>query len=68
MRNDVNNILIFRLNKLNVEEQIVANDTKFTDENSYLTIEEFSRRLNVAVDNDSTKNLFRIFVKVWNGC
>ncbi|XP_065084772.1 lysophosphatidylcholine acyltransferase isoform X2 [Ochlerotatus camptorhynchus] len=51
------------LNKLHIEEQILADDTKFTDENSYLTIEEFSRRLNVAVDNDSTKKLFRIFVK-----
>ncbi|KAL9705403.1 hypothetical protein quinque_008921 [Culex quinquefasciatus] len=51
------------LNKLNVEEQVVAGGGSFTDDNSYLTIEEFGQRLNVAADDESTKKLFRIFVK-----
>ncbi|XP_039438291.1 lysophosphatidylcholine acyltransferase isoform X2 [Culex pipiens pallens] len=51
------------LNKLNVEEQVVAGGGSFTDDNSYLTIEEFGKRLNVAADDESTKKLFRIFVK-----
>ncbi|KAL9695541.1 hypothetical protein quinque_014826 [Culex quinquefasciatus] len=51
------------LNKLNVEEQVVAGGGSFTDDNSYLTIEEFGQRLKVAADDESTKKLFRIFVK-----
>lgn len=51
------------LNKLNVEEQVVAAGARFTDDNSFLTIEEFAQRLNVAADDESTKKLFRIFVK-----
>lgn len=53
-----------RLNKLNVEEQVVAGGGSFTDDNSYLTIEEFGQRLKVAAEDESTKKLFRIFVKV----
>ncbi|XP_055526239.1 lysophosphatidylcholine acyltransferase isoform X1 [Wyeomyia smithii] len=51
------------LNKLNIEEQIVADEAKFTDENSYLTLEEFARRLNVPANEESTEKLFRIFVR-----
>lgn len=52
------------MNKLNVEEQVVAGGGSFTDDNSYLTIEEFGQRLKVAAEDESTKKLFRIFVKV----
>ncbi|XP_021701052.1 lysophosphatidylcholine acyltransferase isoform X2 [Aedes aegypti] len=55
------------LNKLNVEEQLVAEGPRFTDENSYLTIEEFSKRLNIPANSESTKKLFRIFVKPERG-
>lgn len=51
------------LHKQNIEEQIVSNEIKFTDENSFLTIQEFAQRLNVPADDESTKKLFRIFVK-----
>lgn len=54
------------LHKLNVEEQVVAGGGfggRFTDENSYLTIEEFAQRLHVPADDESTKKLFRIFIK-----
>ncbi|XP_055526242.1 lysophosphatidylcholine acyltransferase isoform X3 [Wyeomyia smithii] len=54
------------LNKLNIEEQIVADEAKFTDENSYLTLEEFARRLNVPANEESTEKLFRIFVRCAN--
>lgn len=51
------------INKLNTEEQIVAKEAKFTDDNSYLTIQEFAQRLKIPADDESTKKLFRIFVK-----
>ncbi|XP_055616567.1 lysophosphatidylcholine acyltransferase isoform X1 [Toxorhynchites rutilus septentrionalis] len=51
------------LHKRNVEEQLVATEAKFTEETSYLTMEEFARRLDISVDEESTKKLFRIFVK-----
>ncbi|XP_053682491.1 lysophosphatidylcholine acyltransferase isoform X2 [Sabethes cyaneus] len=51
------------LNKLNIEEQIVTDEAKFTEENSYLTLEKFAQRLNVPADDESTKKLFRIFVR-----
>ncbi|XP_029717425.1 lysophosphatidylcholine acyltransferase isoform X1 [Aedes albopictus] len=51
------------MNKFNIEQQLVAEGPRLTDENSFLTIEEFSKRLNVPVNSESTKKLFRIFVK-----
>lgn len=51
------------LHNTNIERQIVADQTSYTDDNSYLTIKEFAQLLNVPTDDDSTKKLFRIFVK-----
>lgn len=53
-----------RLHKRNVEEQLVVAQATFMEENSYFTMEEFARRLDIPVVDESTKKLFRIFVKV----
>lgn len=55
------------LNKLNIEEQLVTDCPRYTEENSFLTIEEFANRLKVPSNSDSTKKLFRIFVKPERG-
>ncbi|XP_058443933.1 lysophosphatidylcholine acyltransferase isoform X2 [Malaya genurostris] len=51
------------LDKLTIEKQIVTTETRFSDDNSFLTIEEFSSKLHIPADDESTKKLFRIFVK-----
>ncbi|XP_055601061.1 lysophosphatidylcholine acyltransferase isoform X2 [Uranotaenia lowii] len=51
------------MHKINIEEQLVSSTDRFTEDNSYLKIEEFAERLQIPVDDDSTKKLFRIFIK-----
>ena len=46
------------------EQELVEQYAPFTDRNAFVTLEEFAERLNVSVDNDSTRILFKIFNKV----
>ncbi|XP_041781662.1 lysophosphatidylcholine acyltransferase-like [Anopheles merus] len=45
------------------EQELVEQYAPFTDRNAFVTLEEFAERLNVSVDNDSTRILFKIFNK-----
>uniref|UniRef100_A0A182SND4 Phospholipid/glycerol acyltransferase domain-containing protein n=1 Tax=Anopheles maculatus TaxID=74869 RepID=A0A182SND4_9DIPT len=46
-----------------VEENLVNQGVPFTEKNSLIALDEFARRLNISVENDSTRILFKIFNK-----
>ncbi|XP_050099258.1 lysophosphatidylcholine acyltransferase-like isoform X1 [Anopheles aquasalis] len=56
-----------RLDQRNPEAAIVRQEREFNDSNSYVTIEEFSDRLQIDADDESAVGLFRIFLKTSNG-
>ncbi|XP_035917964.1 lysophosphatidylcholine acyltransferase-like [Anopheles stephensi] len=46
-----------------VEQNLVDQGVPFTEKNSLIALDEFARRLNISVENDSTRILFKIFNK-----